>query len=150
MLKICVMDWQTYLSLCDTVFDDTSLRILHKMHDRSLCDTPDDMYMENQFCQGLSHWWSKGVSRDRNTLLYARCEFFQTHVRKCWVMSKFQCHCSYHWPIYLTRAPHCSIYFYAILGFYFFFHCKAWYKVEFVQIVSFHTSERCHFVFCNM
>ena len=46
MLKICVMDWQSYPSIHDTLFfgisDDTSLEILPKTHDPSLCDTPDD------------------------------------------------------------------------------------------------------------
>ena len=46
MRKICVIDWQLSVTTWYTffgIFDDTSLWILPKTHDPSLCDTPDDI-----------------------------------------------------------------------------------------------------------
>ena len=47
MRKICVIDWQklsvTMWYTFFGIFDDTSLWILPKTHDPSLCDTPDDI-----------------------------------------------------------------------------------------------------------
>ena len=48
VLKICVIDWQSYPSLCDTlfffgIFDDMSLWILPETHDPSLYDTPNEI-----------------------------------------------------------------------------------------------------------
>ena len=54
VLKICVIDWQSYPSLCDTlffsVFDDTSLWILPEAHDPSLYDTSNEILTIKKKC----------------------------------------------------------------------------------------------------
>ena len=41
LTKLSVTMWYTFFG----IFDDTSLWILSKTHDPSLCDTPDDIYI---------------------------------------------------------------------------------------------------------
>ena len=43
LTKLSVTMWYTFFG----IFDDTSLWILPKMHDPSLCDTPDELSNEN-------------------------------------------------------------------------------------------------------
>ena len=45
MTKLSVTMWYTFFG----IFDDTSLWILPKMHDPSLCDTPDELIMALTF-----------------------------------------------------------------------------------------------------
>ena len=52
LTKLSVTMWYTFFG----IFDDTSLWILPKTHDPSLCDTPDDMW-----CDQAKWVWSRKV-----------------------------------------------------------------------------------------
>ena len=52
LTKLSVTMWYTFFG----IFDDTSLWILPKTHDPSLCDTPDEWYKKQKQKQKSTHF----------------------------------------------------------------------------------------------
>ena len=61
LTKLSVTMWYTFFG----IFDDTSLWILPKTHDPSLCDTPDDLFIYlfiYYLCDLIAIWkWKRGT-----------------------------------------------------------------------------------------